>query len=135
MNRIKTIGLLASLRGLPSDTGAGLGGSFLAVLVASVAALIVLTAISGAGTREFEADASAASFTHNPLALASALCRIEVWAERLPMRHATPATSHLLMQDPFSAGAASKLVCTHPPPEERVSRLEAMVWSRQSTAA
>jgi heat shock protein HtpX len=48
----------------------------------------------------------------------------------LPMREATPATSHLFIVNPLTGASLLKLFSTHPPMEERIARLEAMALPR-----
>jgi heat shock protein HtpX len=96
----------------------------LGVMVAPLAATIVQMAISR--TREFLADEAAARFSGRPLALASALRKIESWSHRLPMHLGSPATAHLFIQNPFAGGGMLRLFSTHPATEARIRRLEAM---------
>lgn len=103
--------------------GGGLGFLFLAIL-APIAATLIQLAISR--SREFQADESAARLTHKPYALASALQKLEVAANRLPM-DANPATSHLFIVNPIRGNTLFKLFSTHPPVEERIARLRALV--------
>lgn len=96
----------------------------LGVMVAPLAATLIQMAISRA--REFVADESAAGVTGRPLALASALRKIENWSRRLPMNSGSPASAHLFIQNPFAGGGLLRLFSTHPATNERVERLEAM---------
>jgi heat shock protein HtpX len=101
--------------------GAGLGG-LLAILFAPVAAAIVQAMISRQA--EFRADGTGAALSGHPLALASALRKLEAASRRVPM-DGSPATAHLYIVNPFGGGLA-RLFSTHPPTEERIARLEAM---------
>ena len=103
--------------------GGALGFVFLAIL-APIAAMLIQMAISR--SREFQADETGARLTHKPYALASALQKLEVGAARLPME-ANPATSHLFIVNPIRGNALFKLFSTHPPVEERIARLQALV--------
>jgi heat shock protein HtpX len=103
--------------------GGGLG-LLLTVIIAPIAAMVIQLAISR--SREFEADAGAAKITHNPLALARALAKLEAFAQRRPMAQATPATAHLFIVNPLRGGGIAKLFSTHPPMSERINRLQAM---------
>ncbi|HSP97977.1 MAG TPA: zinc metalloprotease HtpX, partial [Candidatus Dormibacteraeota bacterium] len=92
------------------------------IIVAPIAAMLIQMAISR--SREFGADEQGARLSGNPLALASALRKIEGYAKQAPMQHGGPATAHLFIINPFTAGALAKLFSTHPPTEERIARLE-----------
>jgi heat shock protein HtpX len=96
----------------------------LMMIVAPIAAMIVQMAISR--TREFGADKGGAEICGKPMALASALRRIEQIAEVRPM-HVNPAASHMYIQNPLGgdrlAGFAS-LFRTHPPTDERIAKLQ-----------
>jgi len=83
--------------------------------------------------REFVADEAAARYTGTPLA--SALRKIEAWSREIPMQAGTPATAHLFIHNPFSAGGVASLFSTHPPTEQRVARLVAMASGRLPAAA
>ena len=94
----------------------------IAMIAAPVASIIIRMAISR--TREFGADKTGAEISGNPLALASALEKIERYAN-VPM-DVNPAVSQLFISDPlkaFSGNSFSKLFSTHPPTKERVRRL------------
>jgi heat shock protein HtpX len=105
----------------------------LGVMIAPIAATLVQMSISR--TREFLADEAAARFTGMPLALASALRKIEAWSREVPMHAGSPATAHLFIQNPFRAGGLTTLFSTHPSTEQRVARLEAMASGRWPVAA
>ena len=96
------------------------------LLLAPLGAMLVQLAISR--QREFKADAVGARITGRPLALASALRKLEMGAHRIPMDVA-PAVAPLAQVNPLSAvngGAVMKWFSTHPPMDERIARLEAM---------
>lgn len=105
------------------DRGGGILGLLAMAILAPIAALLIQMAISR--TREFVADATAARLTKKPLALASALERLQVAAERIPL-DANPATSHMFIVNPLSRKSLLRLFSTHPPVEERVKRLRAI---------
>lgn len=106
------------------DSGlAGLVSGLLLILAAPIAATLIQLAISR--TREFEADAAGATISGSPLALASALRKIEAWKQRLPLA-TNPAMANLYIINPLDGGAIVKLFSTHPPTEERIARLERM---------
>jgi heat shock protein HtpX len=96
-------------------------------ILAPLAATMIQLAISR--TREYQADASGAKLTHHPDFLASALRKLEMANERLPMEQAGPATAHLFIVNPLSGGGLTRLFSTHPPIEERIRRLERMTYS------
>lgn len=98
------------------------------MIVAPIAAMLIQLAISR--SREFAADETAARFVGNPLGLANALRKLEVKARQIPME-ASPATAHMFIVNPLSGGGFAKLFSTHPPVEERVARLEAMVYGNR----
>ncbi|KAB2925808.1 MAG: zinc metalloprotease HtpX [Bacteroidetes bacterium] len=97
------------------------------MIVAPIAAMLVQMAISR--SREFLADETGARICGEPLALANALRRLHAGAEAIPM-HATPATAHMFIVSPLTGGSFLNLFSTHPPMEERVARLEAMVYGQ-----
>ncbi|MDP1677746.1 MAG: zinc metalloprotease HtpX [Bacteroidota bacterium] len=97
------------------------------MIVAPIAAMLVQMAISR--SREFLADETGAQMSGNPLSLANALRKLHSIAEQIPM-NATPATAHMFIVNPLSGGAIMRLFSTHPPMEERIARLEAMVYGR-----
>jgi heat shock protein HtpX len=108
-------------------------GAILVLILGPIAAMFIRFAISRA--REFQADASGAAITGQPLHLASALKKIGMATERIPMK-VDPAVSQLFIADPLKAlggrrGGTSQLArlfATHPPMEERVARLEEMAY-------
>jgi heat shock protein HtpX len=100
----------------------------LMMILAPIAAMLVQMAISR--SREFLADETGAQMSGNPLSLASALRRLHAGAERIPM-HATPATAHMFIVNPLTGGSFMNLFSTHPPMDERIARLEAMVYGKQ----
>ena len=114
------------------DGGSPLAG-LLGVMIAPIAATLVQMSISRA--REFLADEAAARYTGAPLALASALRKIEAWSQEIPMHSGSPATAHLFIHNPFSLGGLANLFSTHPPTEQRVARLQAMASGRLPVAA
>ena len=77
--------------------------------------------------REYAADAGGAAICGNPESLASALLRLEQGAEAIPMKgHVNEASEPLYIVKPFKAKGMAGLFSTHPPIEERVTRLRQM---------
>jgi heat shock protein HtpX len=96
----------------------------LAVFLAPLAAMLIQFTISR--QREFKADRTGAELSGKPLALASALEKLEDGARRIPMR-VSPAVAPLAQVNPLSAfGGLTKLFSTHPSTAERVARLREM---------
>jgi heat shock protein HtpX len=96
----------------------------LVMILAPLAAAIVQMAISR--TREFAADRAGAEISGKPLALASALRKLERGAAAIPMRQASEATAHQFIINPFSGSNMRKMFSTHPSTDDRVARLEAL---------
>jgi heat shock protein HtpX len=97
--------------------------SILIMIVASIAAVMIQMAISR--SREYEADAGGARIAGNPRYLSNALRKLNSASQQIPMA-AQPATAHMFIVNPLSAGKMAKLFSTHPPMEERIARLEGM---------
>src|SRR5687767_13804835 len=95
------------------------------MILAPIAATLIQFAISR--QREFKADAVGAEISGRPLALASALTKLESAAHRIPMQ-VSPAAAPLAIVNPLAAfgGGVTKLFSTHPPTAERVARLQAL---------
>jgi heat shock protein HtpX len=107
--------------------GGGIVGLIVMMIVAPLAAMLIQMAVSR--SREYGADAGGAHVTGDPLALASALKKLHLGAQQIPLQ-ASPAaaqsTAHMFIVNPLTAGGIAALFSTHPPMEERVRRLEAM---------
>jgi heat shock protein HtpX len=106
------------------DNGNVIGALALAI-VAPIAAMLVQLAVSR--SREYQADRSGALISGKPEGLASALMKLHHAADVVPME-ATPSTAHMFIVNPLRGGLSS-LFSTHPPMEERVSRLNKMAAS------
>lgn len=111
--------------GRPVNPIAGIAVALLAPLAAS----LIQMAISRA--REFEADRGGAEISGDPLALASALQKIEYYAQGRPMyaAEAHPETAQMMIINPLSGGGLSGLFRTHPHTEERIARLQQIARS------
>jgi len=99
------------------------------IILAPIAAQLIKMTISR--KREYLADATAALLTRYPEGLASALEKISGHAQ--PMKHASNATAHLFISDPFSGAPKSSMMQkigglfqTHPPAQDRISKLRGM---------
>lgn len=113
-------------RGDDDDGGPGPMGALLFMVLGPVAASVIQLAISR--SREFEADSNGAWLTGDPLALASALRKLEMGTRQLPLppERDLVATSHLMIANPFRPQGLAKLFASHPPMAERIARLEAL---------
>ena len=90
------------------------------IILAPIAAMLIQMAISR--SREYDADAGGAALVGSPLGLASALQKIESASRAVPM-DANPATAHLFIIKPFSAGGLAGLFSSHPPTKDRIEAL------------
>ena len=100
-------------------------GLVVMMIVAPLAAMLIQMAVSR--SREYGADAGGAKIGGDPLALASALRKLHMASERIPLQvnEATAeATAHMFIVNPLSAGGLHTLFSTHPLVEERITRLE-----------
>lgn len=100
--------------------------SIIVAIIAPIAAMLIQMAISRA--REFEADRGGAEISGDPLALASALGKIDAYARGIPFptAEAHPATAQMMIMNPLAGGGIDTLFSTHPKTAKRIARLEAM---------
>jgi len=93
-----------------------------------------LLAMAVSRKREYLADAMGAQFTRNPMALASALQKIE--GAEAPTNSIKRGAAHLCIADPIGRrvnlreGGVSNLFGTHPPMATRIARLKGMAYQR-----
>ncbi len=96
-------------------------GLIIVAIVMPIAAGMVRAAISR--TREFQADATGAHTSGDPLALASALQKLELASQDRPLKVAEGA-SHLFIVNPLRGASMARMFSTHPPMAERIRRLQ-----------
>jgi heat shock protein HtpX len=124
------IGMLANFaflfRGGHGDNRSPLGGlgTIAVMILAPITAMMVQFAISR--SREYSADAAGAALSGDPMALASALSKLERGARAIPNNdaEANPATAHLFIINPLSGRGADNLFSTHPSTSNRIAKLQ-----------
>jgi len=115
---------------LASDDDRINGLAWIAVaILAPIGALLIQLGISR--SRELKADETGARLSGKPLALATALQRLEETAKLMPPMRVSPQAAHLFLVPPLPRGWLATLFSTHPDTAERVRRLKAMVKSDQ----
>jgi heat shock protein HtpX len=116
--------------GRNDDDGPGIFEILLLIFLGPIAATLIQLAIGRA--REYQADASGAQLTGDPLGLANALRKLEsgTVAAPLPQTSQLGPVSSLMIANPFSGAGVGRLFSTHPPMDRRIERLEEMARSR-----
>jgi heat shock protein HtpX len=147
MGRMLRGGVRVSGGGSGGRRSSGKGGNPLAVvilllwLITLVIAPIVsrLLAMAVSRKREYLADATGAQFTRNPMALASALEKLE--GATAATRTITRGAAHLCIVDPAPGALASKegfladFAASHPPIRQRIIRLKGMAYQQAKLEA
>ena len=129
LGRMLTFGAMYGPVNRDNRQGGNPLGVLVLVVLAPISASLIQMAISR--TREFSADRGSAEITGNPLALASALQKLESVGKQVPM-NGNPAFEPVLIINPFSGGGLQSLFRTHPPTEERVRQLQELAKTQQN---
>ncbi|MBC8016728.1 MAG: zinc metalloprotease HtpX [Sporomusaceae bacterium] len=105
------------------DGGNNIVSMLFTIILAPLAATLIQLGVSR--SREYLADQSGGIISNNPLALASALEKIDYYAKHKVLPSSTPSTSHLFIINPLSGtrGLMTSLFSTHPTTADRVARL------------
>lgn len=109
------------------EGGNNIFGLLFMMIVAPIAAMLIQMAVSR--SREYLADEGGAKVTGDPLALASALRKLHMGVQNIPMQVSdatASSTAHMFIVNPLTGGGLANLFSTHPAMEERIARLEAM---------
>jgi len=115
--------ILGMGRSNDDDNGGNLVGTLFTIILAPLAATLIQLGISR--SREYMADEIGGVISRNPLALASALEKIDYYAQHKVLPASTPSTSHLFIINPLSGTGERmmNLFSTHPATAQRIARL------------
>lgn len=105
------------------EGGSNIVSTLFTIILAPLAATLIQLGISR--SREYLADQTGGIISNNPLALASALEKIDYYAKHEVLPSSTPSTSHLFIINPLSGTGTwmMSLFSTHPTTTDRVARL------------
>ncbi len=126
------IGMLANFAlffGGNRNNPLGFVGALMLMILAPLAAMLVQMAISR--TREYAADRAGAEISGQPLALASALEKLQRGAGKIDNDTAenNPATAHMFIVNPLHTRTTDSLFSTHPATENRIRALQEIAGS------
>ncbi len=112
------------------DNGGNLVSMLFMIILAPLAATLIQLGVSR--SREYLADQAGGMISNNPLALASALEKIDYYAQHKVLPSSTPSTSHLFIINPLSGTGTwlMSLFSTHPTTSDRVARLRQQASQR-----
>jgi heat shock protein HtpX len=124
--------IFGGTRDRDGNRSSGIGALFAAIIM-PIAAMLIQLAISR--SREYLADETGANISHDPLALASALEKLEAASKMAHLKPETPvetATASMFIVFPFTTDGLFQLFSTHPPMEKRIARLRRMATKSYS---